>query len=128
MQFSEIISRLGLGTGNQVIYSIFLYLIFFFALIAFFTQKEPNNSVLFFLAGTLLIALVDKVAVPGLLRPRELAVLLGRGMLFVLPILAAGVTRAPRTRNLSIITAFIGFVYFMIRGLIDWQFFNISAR
>src|SRR5215213_6063487 len=59
----DIVTLLSPGSGQVLVWSIFLYLIFFFALIMLFTMPDKNMLPTLLVATTLLFAIVGKLSV-----------------------------------------------------------------
>ena len=121
VKLSDIGALLAPGPGQTIIWSIFLYIIFFFALITLFTMPEKNMVPTLLVAGVLLFAIVAKLSVNSLaLGKRPILQKTDFGMfvinvgMFVFPLIAVGMTRARKNRAAipAIITALTAAVYF----------------
>ncbi|HEX2905565.1 MAG TPA: hypothetical protein VHO69_01795 [Phototrophicaceae bacterium] len=114
----DILARLALRSGVEMIYDIFLYIIFFLMLIAMFMQSDKQ------LGPTLLCGMVGAMAIIGKLNvfePKEFGSLIINAGIFVLPIIVAGITKAKKSQPLTIIAGVLGGVYF-------FMFWFISQR
>ncbi len=124
INFQDILHLLEPGTGQVLIWSIFLYIIFFFALIALLLMPDKNMVPTLLIAGTLLFAIVGKLSVSAPNVPGTPPVIgrLDFGMfvinvgMLVFPLIAVGMTRARKNRAAvpSIFTALTAAVYFFL--------------
>ncbi len=85
-----------------------LYIILFFVLITLFLQGEGALTVTLLLAVVVIGIFLDKVRVFG---NCGLEVMLIRVTYFVVPLIVAGVSRAPKSRPWAIIGAVLGLAY-----------------
>ncbi len=112
----QLISRLGPRTGIELVYDIFLYIIFFLALIVMFMQSDKQ------LVPTILAGLVGALAVIAKLNvflPKEFGSLVVNAGIFVFPLITAGITKAKKSQPLAIIAGVLGGVYFFIFWVIS---------
>jgi hypothetical protein len=114
--------------GTMVIWSIWLYFIMLLAIVAMARQKIPVLTVTLLLVGTLMIALIDKVGVgfpANNIFPKKgcgaAPLLILRIAMFIMPTLTVGLSKTEKARPLSIICAFLAFVYFWARGLAEME-------
>ena len=107
----DIIRLLGPTAGNGLIWNIFIYVIFFFTLIALFMQGDRALLTTIILAASLLLCLVDKLVI---FRPKEFGTLVIHCGMFLFPALVAGMTRDGKSRAPAILAAVIGAVYFFM--------------
>ena len=124
----DILVLLEPGSGQVLLWSIFLYVIFFFALITLFTMPDKNMVPTLLIAAVLLFAIVGKLSVsaPNVPGSRPIMNSTDFGMfainigMFVLPLIAVGMTRARKNRSIgpAIITALAGGLYFFIFWLV----------
>ena len=63
LDFQDIIALLGPGTGQVLIWSLFLYVIFFFALITLLVMPDKNMVPTLLIASVLLFAIIAKLSV-----------------------------------------------------------------
>lgn len=87
-----------------------LYAILLFSLITLFLQGEGALTVTIMLAVVVIAIFIDKVgALPG--HPCGVFTLLIRITYFVIPLITAGVTRAPKSRMWAVLAAVLGLAY-----------------
>ncbi len=111
-----------------LIWSIFLYIIFFFALITLFSMPDKNMVPTLLIGAVLLFAIVAKLSITAFLdgvsqpiiHKGDFGMYVINVAMFVFPILAVGMTRARKNRSVApaIITALTGAVYFFMFWLI----------
>ncbi len=134
LKFADVIALLGPGSGPIIIWSIFLYLIFFFSLITLFNVPNKNMLPTVLVATTLLFAIVAKLSVstpnvPGskpVIGKKDFGMFVINVGMVVFPLIAVGMTRvSTRTSKRSnpstgpaIITSVIAMVYFFMFWLI----------
>lgn len=128
IDFQEIIALLGPGTGQTLIWSIFLYIIFFFGLVTLLTIPDKNMVPTLLLAGVLLFAIVGKLSVTAsfndaIIKPKDFGMFVINVGMFVFPLIAVGMIRARKSRATApaLITAFAGAVYFFLYWMIAQQ-------
>jgi hypothetical protein len=128
IDFQEIIALLGPGTGQTLIWSIFLYIIFFFGLITLLTIPDKNMIPTLLLASVLLFAIVGKLSVTAsfndaIIKPKDFGMFVINVGMFVFPLIAVGMIRARKSRATApaLITAFAGAVYFFLYWMIAQQ-------
>lgn len=113
----EILKLLGPQTGNML-WNILLYAIFILSVIAILGMPDKNMLASLLMGAVALSAVIAKLstsAVPPLLPKREFGMFLINALIFVFPLLTAGVIRArkkSRTVMLCIITGVLGGMYF----------------
>ncbi len=124
----QILQLFAPGSGQQIIWSIFLYLAFFFALITLFLIPDKNMLSTVTMAAVLIFIIVAKVSImrPGTVFPTSdrfsfgvFAMNIGIG---VLPIIVAGMIRSGKRKSKAqapaIFTGIIGLVYWFLYWLI----------
>lgn len=117
----DALQLLALGEGQDIIWSIFLYIIFFFALVSLLLTPDKNMVPTLLIAAVLVFAIVAKISLASndpILNRREFGMLVINIMMGMLPFIAAGTTRV-RNRTAksvppAIFTGIIGTVYFMM--------------
>jgi hypothetical protein len=134
----DILALLGPGTGANVIWSIFLYLIFFFALVALFTMPNKNMIPTLLIAAVLVFSIVAKLSIGAInarqtpiLRPGEFGMFVINAGMFALPFIAVGMTRVTGVRKRgsnraaapAMLTGLLGGLYFFI----FWFFYQQTA-
>jgi hypothetical protein len=122
INFQDILELLKPGGGQVIIWSIFLYIIFFFALITLLVMPNKNMVPTLLIATVLLFAIVAKLSVSApnvrgsqpVLRPKEFGMLVINAGMFLFPLIAVGMTRARKNRTIApaLITSLAGGVYF----------------
>src|SRR5664279_3508760 len=128
INFHDIITLLSPGTGQILVWSIFLYIIFFFALITLLNMPDKNMIPTLLIATTLLFSIVGKLSVsapsvPGsqpIIRSKDFGMFVINVGMVVLPLIAVGMTRARKNRSVApaIITALTAMVYFFLFWLV----------
>jgi hypothetical protein len=127
IDFQDIVALLGPGSGQVLLWSIFLYIIFFFALITLLVMPDKNMVPTLLIAGVLLFAIVAKLSVSApnigsapILRNREFGMFVINVGMFVFPLIAIGMTRARKNRAPvpAIITSLTAGVYFFAFWLV----------
>jgi hypothetical protein len=117
----EILRLLGLGEGQNVIWSIFLYIIFFFGLITMFLIPDKNMVPTLLTGAVLLMAIVAKVSLASsdpIFRRTEFGMMLINVGMAALPFMVAGMVRSGKRRSKAqapaIIGGIFGLVYFFL--------------
>jgi len=116
LTFQDILSKLAPRGGVELLYDIFLYIIFFLAVITMFMQSDKQTF------PTILMALVAGCAVIAklnVLKPKEFGTLIINCAMGVLPLIVAGITKAKKSQGLAIIGGVLGMVYFIIFWLVS---------
>lgn len=124
IDFQEILRIIGPGSGRDIIWSVFLYVIFFFALFTLFTIPDKNMVPTLLMASVLLFAIVAKLSLstrPPLLARKEFGMMVINVGMFIFPLISAGLVRARKNRTgaPAIITALIAGTYFFIFWLLE---------
>jgi hypothetical protein len=120
----EILKLLGPNTGD-ILWNLLLYIIFILALITLFTMPDKNMLPSLLMGGVLIAAVIAKLSTSStqpILRPREFGMFLINIVMFVFPLLVAGIVRARkkgRTVTLSIITGVFGGMYFFFYWFLE---------
>jgi hypothetical protein len=105
----DILSKLGPRSGTNLIYDIFLYVLFFLNLIIMFMQSDKQMVPTVFAGLAAALAVVAKLDV---IPPKEFGSLVVNAGVFVLPLIIAGITRAKKSVPLSVISGILAGVYF----------------
>ena len=121
LDFQEIVRLLSPGEGVDILWSIFLYIIFFFALITLLFMPDNNMVATLMIATVMLMAIVAKVSIASsdpILRPREFGMMIINVLMGIFPFIVAGMVRV-RTRKgkiqpPAIIGGIFGIVYFFL--------------
>ena len=123
IDFQDILALLAPGTGQNLVWSIFLYLIFFFALVTLFLMPNKNMLPTLLVSAVLLFAIVAKLSVAALalrmtpiLRNKEFGMFVINVGMFVFPLIAVGMTRARKNKSVApaLATALTAGVYFFL--------------
>lgn len=122
LQLDDILSLLALGTGIDALWSIFLYIIFFLALLTLFTMPDKNMVPTLMIATVLLCAVIAKISLASndpIFNQREFGMMIINIVTGVFPFIVAGMIRRGKTRRttavpLSVFTGVIGTVYFLM--------------
>ena len=124
----QILQLFAPGTGQQIIWSFFLYFIFFFALITLFLIPDKNMVPTVTMATVLLFCVIAKLSVmrPGTVFPTSdrfsFGVFAMNIAIGVLPIIVAGMIRSGKQKSKAqapaILTGIFGLVYWFLYWLI----------
>lgn len=122
LRVEDMLQLLELGTGLNALWSIFLYIIFFFALFTLFTMPDKNMVPTLLIATVLLCAVVAKISLASndpIFEQREFGMMIINIATGVLPFIVAGMVRRGKTRQvtaipLAIITGIAGSVYALL--------------
>jgi hypothetical protein len=130
IQFSDIIDALKPREGDQLLLDILLYLIFFVGLITTFLVPDKQLTVQLLIFLTLLLSVVAKLLVgthrSAIFGPCDIAVLVINVIMFVAPLIAAGMLRPVKGKRSkamlpAIILGLLGGGYF-------FMFWNFEQR
>jgi len=125
LTLSNILSNLGPGSGQEMIWSIFLYLIFFIGLVVMMLIPEKQFFASMLNLGVIGLAILAKLMVgdPGdpdtVISKCELPTLVINSGIFVLPFIIAGMVRPTKGKPSkavmpAIIMGFLGGAYFFL--------------
>lgn len=101
-------------------WSILLYFVFFFAFITLLVMPDKNLVPTLLIAGVLMATVVAKLSIsarPPLLEKKEFGMLIINVIMFIFPLLSAGLVRAKKKGRVvpaAIMTAIFGGVYFFM--------------
>jgi hypothetical protein len=85
-------------------------------------QKQSNLVLTMMMSAVILCAIIDKINTGGqLFSPTDFPAYMIRIIMFVFPMVFAGMTRTPRSRNPAIIAAVIAMVYMFIRWFFEMR-------
>jgi hypothetical protein len=123
----DILNKLGPRSGDQLIWDIFLYGIFFMAMITMFLIPDKQLTATLMMFLVMFFALISKVLVgnttDAVIEPTDLPVLGFNAGMFVIPLIVAGMVRArrgtPKALFPSIITGILGGGYFFLYWAIE---------
>jgi len=126
LSFQEILQYI-LPTSKFLIFDIFLYLIFFFALLALLTMPDKNMVPTFLIGGVLLAVIVAKLSTAATVLPgapilglKDFGTYAINVAMLVFPLIAVGTTRKPSSRAkvrstpFAILAGVLGAVYFFL--------------
>jgi hypothetical protein len=105
----DILARLGPGSPPGLIWNIFLYIIFILAVVTMFMQSDKQNST------TLMMGAVGACAVLAKLNvfpAHNLGSLLVNVLMFVLPLIVAGIAINKKSVPLAIFTSLLSGIFF----------------
>ncbi|MDZ4767937.1 MAG: hypothetical protein SGJ24_02325 [Chloroflexota bacterium] len=119
VDFQDILQALGPGEGQNVVWSIFLYVIFGFALLTLLLTPDKNMVPTLLIAGVLLAAIIAKLSLgiePPLIERKDFGMMLINIVMFVFPLIAVGMARARKNKMAApaMITSLIGGAYFFM--------------
>lgn len=109
IDMQEIIRLLGPNAGLGLVWNIFLYVIFFFTLIAMLLQGDKALLTTIICAASLMLCIIAKL---NIFPPREFGSLVINAGIFLFPGIVAGMTRDAKSRPPAILACVIGAVYF----------------
>ncbi|MEO0563416.1 MAG: hypothetical protein AAF125_15005 [Chloroflexota bacterium] len=114
--------------GIVLVMDIMLYLMFFLNLIAFFGQDDKQIAATMLVGGTLLAIVIGKLSTfyaggdnpIEFIEADEMPMLIINSIIFLIPIIVTGMSKAKKTKPLTIIAGSIGGAYFFM----FWFFFQ----
>ncbi len=112
----DILSKLAPRGGVELIYDLFLYVIFFMAVIAMFMQSDKQTIPTILLAAVAAFAVIGKL---NILKPKEFGSLIINIGMGVIPLIVGGITQAKKSQAICIICGVFGIVYFIIFWLVS---------
>jgi hypothetical protein len=116
LTFQDIVSKLLPRGGIEFVYDLFLYVIFFLAVIAMFMQSDKQTFPTILMAAVAAFAVIAKLNV---LTPKAFGTLIINIGMGVIPLIVAGITKAKKSQPLVIIGGVVGMVYFIMFWLIS---------
>jgi hypothetical protein len=116
LTLQDILSKLAPRGGVELVYDLFLYVIFFLAVIAMFMQSDKQTFPTILLAAVAAFAVIGKL---GILTPKSFGTLIINIGMGVIPLIVAGITKAKKSQALVIIGGVLGMVYFIIFWLVS---------
>jgi uncharacterized membrane protein (UPF0136 family) len=122
LRVEDMLQLLELGTGLNALWSIFLYIIFFFALFTLFTMPDKNMVPTMLIAVVLLCAVIAKISLAAsrpIFQERDFGMMIINIATSVLPFVVAGMIRRGKSRQvtavpLAIITGIAGSIYALL--------------
>jgi hypothetical protein len=119
----DALKLLELGSGQDRIWSIMLYIIFFLGLITLFLIPDKNMFPTLLTATVLLLAVVAKVSLASsdpILRRREFGMMIINVAMAVLPFIVAGMIRSGKRPSKAPGPALLGGIVGMIYFFMFW--------
>jgi hypothetical protein len=116
LTLQDILSKLAPRGGVELLYDIFLYIIFILAVIVMFMQSDKQLFPTMLMAGVAALAVIAKL---NIMRPKEFGTLVINIAMGTVPMIVAGVTKAKKSQGLAIIGGVVGIVYFIIFWLVS---------
>ena len=116
LNLQDIVDKLLPRGGVALLYDLFLYVIFFLAVIVMFMQSDKQTFPTILMAAVAAFAVISKL---GVLTPKSFGTLILNIGMGVLPLIVAGVSKAKKSVPLAVITGVIGIVYFIMFWLIE---------
>jgi hypothetical protein len=107
----DILQKLAPRGGVELLYDIFLYIIFFLAVITMFMQSDKQLVPTMIMAGVAAMAVLAKLQI---FPPKDFGSLAINAGMFVLPLIVAGVTSAKKSQGPAIIGGVFAGVYFFL--------------
>lgn len=125
VDFQRIVELLSPGSGQVLIWSIFLYIIFFFGVLTLLTIPDKNMLPTLLVATVVLFAIVAKLSVSGtqreaIIKTHDFGMFVINVGMFVFPLIAVGMVRARKSRATfpALITSLTAVVYFFLYWLV----------
>jgi hypothetical protein len=116
LTFQDILNKLAPRGGVELIYDIFLYIMFFLAVITMFMQSDKQMFPTILMAAVAAMTVIAKLNV---LKPKEFGSLIINIAMGVLPLIVGGITQAKKSQGPAIIGGVVGCVYFILFWLIS---------
>jgi hypothetical protein len=99
------------GIVGYVLYTIIILVILSLAL-----QKQSTLQLTMMMSAVILCAIIDKINTNGqLFDPKGFSAYMIRIVMFVFPLVFAGMTRTPRSRNPAVVAGVIAMIYMFAR-------------
>jgi hypothetical protein len=112
----EILRQLGPRPLPDLIYDIFLYVMFVLNLVLMFMQSDKEN-ITTIMAG--MAAALCVIAKLNVFPPKNFGSLVVNAGILILPLLVFGISRTKKSRPLGIISGLLGAVYFFLYWLVS---------
>jgi len=116
LTLQDIIDKLLPRSGVELLYDIFLYIIFFLAVIVMFMQSDKQLFPTMLMAGVAALAVIAKL---NIMRPKEFGTLVINIAMGTVPLIVAGITKAKKSQGPAVIGGVLGVVYFIIFWLVS---------
>lgn len=122
----DALQLLALGQGQNIIWSLFLYVIFFLSLITLFLIPDKNMIPTLLMAGLLLAVIIVKVSLAPTGQPvvprTGFAIFILNIAMGAIPFIVTGMVRARHGKNKvappAILAGIFGFTYFFLYWLV----------
>lgn len=134
MSFEDMLERLNpFGLSRfEMIWAMLTWLVMIGSLLMLFTQRRPNMVIQILLVVAILVSITDRVGTIGqnillanfTLDTEVVIIGLMRIAMFVLPLVAVGLTKSPKSRIWGLMASFGGLMYFILSGLLVLGFFG----
>ncbi len=120
LNIRDILQKLAPSYPSMVI-GITLYVIIILSIIALFLQKRSNVQITIMIAIAVMAALIDKIDAWRSFAGADVqfVALMLRIVIFVLPLIVAGMTRSPKSRGPAILAGVIAGVYLFARWFFE---------
>lgn len=109
--FADLTGALALNSEPGLIFNILLYIMFFLNLAAFFMQDDKQMIATLAVGMTLALIVVAKLAI---IEPTNLGMLVVNALIFVTPLIVTGMSKAKKSKPLTIFAGVLGGVYFFV--------------
>lgn len=116
LSLQDILQKLAPRGGVELLYDIFLYIMFFLAVITMFMQSDKQLFPTMLMAGVAAMAVIAKL---NILRPKEFGTLVINIGMGTIPLIVAGITKAKKSQGPAVIGGVLGIVYFIIFWLVS---------
>ncbi len=116
LTLQDILAKLAPRGGIEFLYDLFLYVIFFLAVIAMFMQSDKQTFPTILLAAVAAFAVIGKL---NILKPKDFGSLVINIGMGVIPLIVAGITKAKKSQPLVIIGGVVGMIYFIMFWLLS---------
>ena len=121
LQLDDILQLLAIGSGINALWSVFLYIVFFLALLTLFTMPDKNLAPTLLIAVVLLCSVIAKLSLASddpIFRQRDFGMMIINVATGVIPFIVAGMIRRGKSRTstatpLAILTGLVGTIYFL---------------
>ena len=109
LTLQEVLSHLAPRGGVNLIYDIFLYIIFVLNLILMFGQSDKQTLTTVMAGGAAALAVVAKLEV---FTPKSFGSLIINAGMLILPLLVVGMSKAKKVQPLGVISGILAAIYF----------------
>jgi hypothetical protein len=116
LTLQDILSKLAPRGGVELLYDIFLYIIFFLAVITMFMQSDKQTLPTILMAAVAAFAVIGKL---NIMTPKAFGTLIINIGMGVIPLIVAGITKAKKSQAPLVIGGVLGMVYFIIFWLVS---------